>query len=111
MNLAYQRMSVPLSEPFPSAFPFIQDVLVKIESALQGEQAACKTEMIISFVKDHAINSKQVKDHPALAIRISSGVLPLELLEDLFEAGNQNKLFRKQLEDYIRSFFDRKAAI
>jgi hypothetical protein len=43
-----------------------------------------------------------VKNPPELANRISSGALPLEVMEALFDASRENSLFRKQLEDYIR---------
>lgn len=89
-----------------SEFLQLQKSLQKIITELPVGSTAHSTEMILSFVKDHSINSQQAKDYPELANMISSKSLPLQEMEALFEASRQNPLFRIQLEDYIRRYLD-----
>ncbi len=86
-------------------FPQLDTCLEQIVVQLNREQAAPKADMLLSFVKDHCINSQQVIDHPKVASLISTKSLPLGMLEDLFEAGRSNPLFKKGLETHIRSYF------
>lgn len=99
----YQKLSIADSDHFiPSDFPQLQNNIQQVVEQLVTEPAI-KTEMILSFVKDHAIDSNYVNDHPKLARLISTKSLPLQLMEDLFEAGRKNPVFKKELEDHIRN--------
>ena len=101
----YQKFSVSETAHFvPSEFPQLEATIHQLVKRLANEPII-KIEMVLSFVKDHCIQSAQVKDHPGLASLISGQTLPLELLEALFEAGKNNSVFRNQLEDHIRSLF------
>ena len=64
------------------------------------------TAMIVSFAKDHCMDSQHVKDHPALAEQIVSKALPLAVPEQLFESSRQNPGFRKDLETYITAYLN-----
>lgn len=88
-----------------SRFPELEVSLRQIMEQLASVPAGPKSEMILSFVKDHSIRSQQVNDHPQLANLISSKTLPLQVMETLFESSRQNNLFRMQLEDYIKTYF------
>lgn len=93
-------------DQFASAtFPQLEESLRQVVVLLATNPGGPKTEMILSFVKDHSIRSQQVKDYPVLAKLISTKTLPLHVMEELFESSKQNLLFRKQLEDYIRTYF------
>ena len=87
----------------PFNFPKIEASIIVLNEQLATETAAPRADMIISFARDHLIDSQHVKDYPRLADLISTRSLPLQLMEDLFESSKQNELFRKDLEDYIRS--------
>jgi hypothetical protein len=89
-----------------SEFVELQISIQHIASELSMESSANITDMVISFVKDHSINSQMVKESSELANRISSRALPIEVMEALFDASRENQLFRKHLEDYIRSCLD-----
>jgi hypothetical protein len=105
MILAYQKFSITDKDHFnPSNFPQLETSIQKVVEQLAAEPAV-KIEMLLSFVKDHCINSKQVKDHPELADLISTQSLPLQVMEALFEAGKKNPVFVMELEEYIRSCF------
>jgi len=102
----YQKYLVKNGDSFvPSHFPKLEDSLQQVIEQLAKEPEVPKTEMVLAFVKDHSINSQQAKDHPELTTMILSGSLPLKIMEELFESGNKNPLFRKGLEDYIRNCF------
>ena len=90
----------------PSEYPHLEENLQQAAAQLANWSAGPKTEMMLSFVKDHSISSQQVKDHPELAKFISSHALPLHEMEALFEASRQNLLFRKQLENYIETYLN-----
>jgi len=103
----YRNYIIKDSDHFiASEFVELQTSIQHIALELSMESSANITDMIISFVKDHSINSQMVKDSPGLANRISSRALPIEVMEALFDASRENQLFRKQLEDYIRSCLD-----
>jgi hypothetical protein len=87
-----------------SRFPQLEESLKKIVEQLANYPSELKTEMLLSFVKDHSISSQLVKDYPELATLISSKSIPSQVMEELFEASKQNALFRKQLEDHIRAY-------
>lgn len=107
MMPAYRKYIIKDSDHFAaSEFVELQISIQHIASELSMESSANITDMIISFVKDHSINSQMVKNSPELADRISSRALPLEVMEVLFDASRENLLFRKQLEDYIRGCLD-----
>jgi hypothetical protein len=103
----YPQFLIKDSDRFvPFNFPQLEASLQQVVAQLGMEYKGPKTEMILSFVKDHSINSQQVKDHPELANLISSQSLPLQIMENLFEASRKNPLFEKELEDYIKAYFD-----
>jgi uncharacterized protein YydD (DUF2326 family) len=106
--IMFYRFIVRSTDHFISSeFPQLEASLRQVAIELADWSSGPKTEMILSFEKDHSISSQQVKDHPELADQISSKSLPLHIMEALFEAARQNPLFKKQLEDYIRSYFAR----
>jgi hypothetical protein len=102
----YQKFLIRETDRFdPANFPQLETSLEQIVVQLNREQAGPKADMLLSFVKDHAINSQQVIDHPKVASLISTKSLPLGTIEDLFEASRNNPLFKKALELHIRSYF------
>jgi len=103
--LNHQEFSVTETNHFiPSRYPQLEVNLQEIVAQLAAEPD-CKTDMLLSFVKNHCIDSKQVMDHPQLAHLISTGSLPLHMIEALFVAGKYSPPFKKELEEHIRSRF------
>ena len=102
----YHKFLVRETDRFdPCNFPQLQTSLEQIVTQLNREPAGPKADMLLSFVKDHCINSQQVVDHPRLATLISTKSLPLGSIEDLFESSRGNPSFKKDLEAHIRSYF------
>lgn len=93
------------SQFIPSDFPQLEKSLREVVAQLAGKWEGPKAEMILSFVKDHSLPSQEVEDYPELAKMISTGSLPLHVMESLFESSRQHPLFRRQLEHYIKEYF------
>src|ERR1044072_5024285 len=101
----YQKYSISATAHFiPFEFPELEASIQQVIKQL-ADEPVIKVEMVLSFVKDHCINSTQANSYPELASLISNQSLPLLLLEALFEAARNNHAFVKELEDYIRSRF------
>jgi hypothetical protein len=102
----YQKFLIKETDRFdPSNFPQLEDSLEKIVVQLNREPAGPKAEMLLSYVKNHSINSQQVVDYPAVATLISTKSLSLGVMEDLFESSRSNRSFQKDMETHIRSYF------
>jgi hypothetical protein len=102
----YQKFLIKETDRFdPNNFPQLETSLEKIVGDLNREPAGPKADMLLSFVKDHCINSQYVIDHPKLATLISTKSLPLGNIEELFESSRNNPSFKKDLENHIRSYF------
>jgi hypothetical protein len=102
----YQKFLIKETDHFdPSNFPQLKACLEKIVVQLNREPAGPKAEMLLSFVKNHSINSQQVVAHQALAALISTKSLPLGVMEDLFESSRSNLSFQQDMETHIRSYF------
>lgn len=101
----YQKFLIRETDHFDAAtFPQLEASLEKIVTALNREPAGPKADMLLSFVKDHSIESHHVTDHSSLASAISTKAIPLGVMEDLFESSKNNPQFKKELEAYIRSY-------
>ena len=101
----HQKFTVTETNHFiPSRYPVLETHLQQLVVQLAAEPE-CKTDMLLSFVKDHCIDSGQVSAHPQLARLISTGSLPVQIIEALFEAGRNSPPFKKELEEHIRNRF------
>jgi hypothetical protein len=101
----YPKYSIPQTGHFvPSEFPQLEASIQQVVKQL-ADEPIIKTEMVLSFVKYHCINSAQVKDYPGLASLLSTKSLPLQQMEALFEADRNNPVFKRELEEHIRGCF------
>jgi hypothetical protein len=101
----YHKFLIKETDRFdPVNFPQLETSLEKIVVQLNREPAGPKADMLLSFVKEHSINSQYVADHPAVATLISTKSLPLGVLEELFDSSKSNPSFKKDLEAHVRSY-------
>jgi hypothetical protein len=82
-------------------FPLVVSELRILSQGISHIPATGKGEMIVSFVKDHALNSEWVKENPTLSGLITSRVFPTSNIESLFDSCRGNITFKEQLQDYI----------
>ena len=99
----YHTFQVGEADRFDAAhYPELQKSLFSITALLSNEPGGPVADMLLSFVKDHSINSQSIVNHPRLAALISTKELPLGVMENLFEASRKNPSFQKELERCIR---------
>ena len=98
----YQRFLIGNTDHFaPTYFPCLEENISIAKRELDTMPYAYRTEILVSFLKDHCIESEWVEANPGLAEMISSKVLPLADFEALFESGKDNAAFIRELEEYI----------
>ena len=99
----YCKYLVSLTDKFnPDDFPLINDEINVIKIKTAGYPVGFKDEMIISFLKDHSLESDWSRTSPALSDLITSGLLFTGDIESLFESCPANLAFRLDLEKYLR---------
>ena len=99
----YQKYLVMPSDHFDAAnFPGIDENLDLIISELKDKPQDFKIEMLLSFLKGHSIKTAYADTNPQLAELISSKTLSFKNLEALFESSENNSVFRKELELYVK---------
>src|SRR4051794_17445696 len=70
---------------------------------------AYKEDIIISYLKDHAIKNIWIAANPLLTMLVASDVLPATNIEALFESSRTNPAFRKQFEAFLKEKLQAKA--
>ena len=75
-----------------------------------GMPQAFKEDIIISYLKDHAIMNTWITANPLLAKLVTSNVLPTANIEALFDASRTNLTFRKQLEAVLKNMLQAKVS-
>jgi hypothetical protein len=102
----YFRYVVKDTDQFdPANYPQIEDDLDTLIISMSQMPSTTNAEVVLSFTKDHSMQSAWVSSNPALAELISSKSLPVSNLEALFASCTQNLPFRRQLEAYITDRF------
>lgn len=89
----------------PEYFPAVSDEVIKINLLTEHLPALLKAGMIVSFLKDHSLQTDWVKANPELADLVTSGSLFTGTTEFLFESCRDNLPFRQQLEIYLMNRF------
>ena len=99
----YHKFLVGDTDRFDATcFAELQKGLDATARLLADEPDDPKAEMLLSFVKDHSMNSQLVLQHPRMASLISTKEVPIGVMENLFEASRKNPTFRQALELHIR---------
>jgi len=82
-------------------FPDVHLELTRICQQAMTIHSAHKTDIIISFLKDHMIKSAWVLDDPEIVAMITTREAGVKNLERLFDGCKQNDSFRCGLENHI----------
>jgi hypothetical protein len=103
----YQKYLIKASDHFEASnFPGIDENLHLIVSELKGKPQNFKIEMLLSFLKGHSIKAEYVNTNPQLAELIGSKILSFKNLEALFESSQNNSVFRRELELYVKDWLE-----
>lgn len=85
-----------------SNYPSLSQEISKIKTDTENVSHSFKTEILISYAKDHCLKLEWLKENPEFSGLITSGALKIGNIESLFAAGRNNSMFVGQLESYIR---------
>lgn len=98
----YQKFLVLSTDTFnPLNFPFIAEEIRCICEKTAKLSSAFKTDMIISFLKNHSLQNNWKDQNPVLTKMITTGSLLAGNIEALFELSRNNLTFRLDLENYV----------
>jgi hypothetical protein len=86
----------------PKNYPDVVHELMGIKEGIAHLAIYFKAEIIVSYLRDHSLQTAWIAGNPALAKLVVSGDLQTSNLEGLFESCRNNKPFLKGLEDYLQ---------
>lgn len=86
----------------PANFPNAMSELATLRSGILGISIYFKVEIVISYLKNHILPIAWIEANPALTRMVTSGFFKTANLESLFESYKENKIFIKDLEEYIK---------
>jgi len=82
-------------------YPEAMRELAKFRDGAKHLVADRKTEMIISYIKDHCLQTAWALSNSEIARLITSRAFAISHIESLFQFSLGNKSFLKDLEDHI----------
>ena len=85
----------------PANYPNAMRELAVLRSGISNIAIYFKVEIVVSFLKYHALPVACVYANPALAQMVTSGIFKTSHLESLFESSRRNKTFLNNFEEYI----------
>jgi hypothetical protein len=99
----YNKYLIKDSDHFePMDFPQLMDDLDTIQAAIAETPETSRSEMLLTFLKEHSLGKDLIASNPRLASMITSGTLPLSGLQALFDSCRKHTSFGNQLENHIR---------
>ena len=90
-----------------SEFLSIDEEIQTINKMTKSVSPILKSEILISFLKDHCISKDWISSNQQLAEMASSGVLFTGDIESLFDSAKSNPGFVTELESYLKEKFTR----
>lgn len=104
----YHKYSITESENFePGNCPDVVNQIITLRDQLAELPQETKINIIISFLKDHCINTAWINKNPGVANKMVSGTLAISEIEKYFESCKTNKIFLKDFENFIREQFQK----
>jgi len=85
----------------PANYPKAMSELFALRSGISEASVYFKVEIVVSYLKNHSLQTDWVDANPALTRMVTSGFFKTSNLESLFELASNNKYFLKDLEEYI----------
>ena len=89
-------------------YPEVENEIAVVSQQLSKLKADHKSEIVISFLKDHSIRTAWLQSSHDVVRMMTSGALKTKQTEALFNACRQNNEFRTGFELYISSTVDSK---
>src|SRR5690606_35745017 len=84
-------------------YPNAVDELEEIRRNTLRMSGHFKSEIIISYLKDHSLDMHWIAKNPKLAKYITSRLVSTSHLESLFESCRENNSFLNEFEAFVRT--------
>ena len=99
----YSKYLIGATDIFdPAAYPSLTEEITMINNKTQAVPGHFKADIIVSFLKDHSIQTSWVASNPHLARLVASKELFSGTIESLFESCKDNPGFVENLELYLK---------
>jgi hypothetical protein len=85
----------------PEYFSSINDEIDAINAQIEHLPMVFKSEIIVSYLKNHSIQNDWTKANPGLATLVTSGSLFTGNIESLFASSRNNPRYCLDLESYL----------
>jgi hypothetical protein len=104
----YNPYNVSDSDKFNADdYPKVVGELAALNRGTMNMPAEHKADMIISYLKDHCLDTSWIHFNPALAALITSKSFSTLQIESLFESCRKNVAFLADFETYINQVFSK----
>ena len=105
MNL-YNRYLIKTTDQFnPEYFLSINEEIASINEQTEHISEIFKSDIIVSFAKDHSLQNDWIIANPVLTTLVTSGSLLTGSIEALFDSCRNNSTYRHDLEKFLREKF------
>ena len=99
----YNQLQINKDDSFQfKLYPDVVDELEEITRNTLRMSGHFKSEIIISYLKDHSLDMHWIAKNPKLAKYITSRSVSTSHLESLFESCRDNDTFLKGFEAFVR---------
>ena len=99
----YKKYLVKPYDQFdPEKFPFLVDDIESIMSRTAKISSVCRTDIIVSFLRDNVIKPELKQENPALTSLVESGTVSTSNLQSLFDSCRENSSYNQELEGFIK---------
>jgi hypothetical protein len=85
----------------PANYPNAMSELSALKLGISETSIYFKAEIIISYLKDHSLQTTWLDANPRLTQMVTSGFFKTSHVESIFESGRRNKTFLNNFEEYI----------
>jgi len=104
--LQYKKYLIKDNDQFdPDFFSFVIEDMKLIREQTDHVLPTFKTEIILSFLKNHSLESEWLNANPELTKLITSRSLPTANIESLFDSCRNKPIFRQQMEAFFTKGF------
>jgi hypothetical protein len=108
----YNKYLIKNTDQFdPEYFLSVNTEVARIKEKTENFPSPFKAEIIVSFLKDHALQDEWMKANPDLTELVTSGLLFDGSIESLFDSCRENPVFRQHLEIYLAKSFSEKTLL
>jgi hypothetical protein len=99
----YKKYLIRNSDHFdPDYYTFVADDLAMMIDQVKNVSPDFKSEIIVTYLKDHCLQKEWVAANPELAQLVTSRSIYSGNIESLFESCQNNAAFSGQLETFLK---------